>query len=104
MLLPLGVLELTRVPWAYPSLEGWLGVLFLGVFASAAAYLMYSRALRELDASLVGAWLNLDPIVGVLTAVVFLGETLHHWQIAGGVVALAGMGLASTGPSQQAKS
>ena len=38
---------------------------------------------------------NLDPIVGVLTAVILLGETLGLWQVVGGVVALAGMWLAS---------
>jgi drug/metabolite transporter (DMT)-like permease len=102
MLLPLGALELVRVPWTPPSLEAWLGVLFLGVIASAAAYLIYGRALRELDASLVGAYLNLDPIVGVLTAVVFLGETLGASQVGGGIIALAGMWLASVEAPQAA--
>jgi drug/metabolite transporter (DMT)-like permease len=88
-------IELALVPWPDPSLQGWLGTLFLGVIASALAFVVYSRALRELDASLVGAYLNLDPIVGVVTAVILLGETLGVWQVVGGVVALAGMWLAS---------
>jgi drug/metabolite transporter (DMT)-like permease len=95
MVLPAAAVELSLVPWPDPSLQGWLGTLFLGVVASALAFVVYSRALRELDASLVGAYLNLDPIVGVLTAVIFLGEKLGLWQISGGVVALAGMWLAS---------
>jgi drug/metabolite transporter (DMT)-like permease len=95
IVLPAAAVELSLVPWPHPSLQGWLGTLFLGVVASALAFVVYSRALRELDASLVGAYLNLDPIVGVLTAVIFLGETLGLWQISGGVVALAGMWLAS---------
>jgi drug/metabolite transporter (DMT)-like permease len=100
MLLPLSLLELAIVPWPDPSLEAWLGIAFLGTVASAAAYVAYGYALRELDASLVGAYANLDPIVGVLAAVVFLGEALHGWQIAGGIIALCGMWLASTnGPT-----
>jgi drug/metabolite transporter (DMT)-like permease len=95
IVLPAAAVELSLVPWPDPSLQGWLGTLFLGVVASALAFVVYSRALRELDASLVGAYLNLDPIVGVLTAVIFLGETLGLWQISSGVVALAGMWLAS---------
>jgi drug/metabolite transporter (DMT)-like permease len=95
MVLPAAAVELSLVPWPDPSLQGWLGTLFLGVVASALAFVVYSRALRELDASLVGAYLNLDPIVGVLTAVIVLGETLRLWQVSGGVVALAGMWLAS---------
>jgi drug/metabolite transporter (DMT)-like permease len=85
-------------PHAQPAavrLQGWLGTLFLGVVASAAVFVVYNRVLRELDASVVAPYLNLDPIVGVLTAAVFLGETLGAWQILGGVVALAGMWLAS---------
>jgi hypothetical protein len=95
MILPAAAVELALVPWPDPSLQGWLGTLFLGGIASALAFVVYSRALRELDASLVGAYLNLDPIVGVLTAVILLGEALGVWQVVGGVVALAGMWLAS---------
>jgi drug/metabolite transporter (DMT)-like permease len=95
MMLPLAALELWHGPWPSPSLQGWLGTAFLGVVASALAFVVYSRVLRELEASVVGAWLNLDPIVGVATAVLFLGETLGAGQILGGVVALGGMWLAS---------
>jgi drug/metabolite transporter (DMT)-like permease len=43
----------------------------------------------------VGVLTNLDPIVGVLTAVIFLGETLGPLQILGGVAGLGGMVLAT---------
>ena len=96
MIAPLAAFELAQSPWQAPSSQAWLSVIFLGVAASALAYIAYGYALRELDASLVGAFINLDPIVGVLTAVVFLGETLHSGQMLGGALALAGMWLAST--------
>lgn len=96
MIVPLAAYELAETPWRTPSLQAWGGVLFLGIVASALAYIVYGRALRELEASLVGALINLDPIVGVITAVIFLGETLHGGQLVGGTVALAGMWLAST--------
>lgn len=96
MIVPFAVMELAETPWRAPSLQAWAGVLFLGILASALAYIAYGWALRELDASLVGALINLDPIVGVMTAVMFLGETLHGGQIVGGVIALIGMWLAST--------
>ena len=96
MLAPLSGIELLYSPLDMPSTQAWLGMLFLGVIASALAYIVYSFALRELDASLVGVFTNLDPIVGVLTAVVFLGESLHGGQMLGGVLALVGMWLASS--------
>ena len=95
MQLPLAALELMGAPWPAPSLKGWLGVLFLGVIASAVAFVVYNWALRELDASLVGVFINLDPVVGVLTAVLVLGETLGIGEAVGGVIAFAGMWLAS---------
>ena len=95
ILLPFAGWELARDGWPGVSTAGWLGVLFLGVVASGLAYLVYSWALRYLEASVVGVLSNFDPIVGVLSAVLFLGEVLGPWQIVGGVAALGGMGLAS---------
>jgi drug/metabolite transporter (DMT)-like permease len=102
MLLPFATIELLQSPILRPTLEGWLGTLFLGAIASALAYVVYSWALRELDASIVGAYFTLDPIVGVLTAVVFLGEGLTGRQVVGAAIALIGMWLAaSTPPSRE---
>lgn len=95
ILLPLAAFELQRSAWTTPSAQAWSGVLFLGLVASAAAYIVYSRVLQVLDASLVGVYSNLDPIVGVLMAVLFLGENLHLGQIVGGAIAFAGMWLAT---------
>jgi drug/metabolite transporter (DMT)-like permease len=97
MLAPLAAIEVfVAGSWQRaPSLQGWLGFVFLSVVASALAFVVYGRVLRELDASLVGAYTNLDPIIGVLTAVIVLGEPLNVPQMVGGVIALAGMWLAS---------
>ena len=63
MLLPLAAVELLRNPMPWPSLQAWLGTLFLGAAASALAYVMYNQVLRVLEASLVAAWFTLDPLV-----------------------------------------
>ncbi|MFL5548212.1 MAG: DMT family transporter [Gemmatimonadales bacterium] len=97
MLLPLSIIELLQGPIPRPTAAGWLSVLFLGAVASALAYVAYSWVLRELDASLVGAYFTLDPIVGVATAVLFLGEVLSGRQVVGAGVALIGMWLAASG-------
>ena len=78
------------------TLSGGLSVLYLGVISSAAAYLLYNRALRSLGASQVAAFLNLMPIVGVATAVLFLRERIVPAAILGGVLVLAGVWLASS--------
>jgi drug/metabolite transporter (DMT)-like permease len=96
LMIPPALWELRHGAWPHPSLSAWLGTLFLGVVASALAFIVYSVVLRVLDASLVGVFVNLDPIIGVLTAVVFLGESLRVWQLGGAAVAIAGLWLASS--------
>ncbi len=78
LLLPPSALEIASAGWPATTADGWLGVIYLAVFASAGAYALYNFALRELDASTVGAFANIDPLVGVLTAFLFLGETLFR--------------------------
>lgn len=94
--LPLVLVELDELPSpGEVSPQAWMSVAWLGLAASAFAILVYNRALRVLDASLVGTYINLVPIVGLVSAVLFLGETLHGWQVVGAVLALAGMWLAA---------
>jgi drug/metabolite transporter (DMT)-like permease len=97
LLAPLSAAELRGSDWHWttPSASGWLGLAFLAVVASALAYVVFARALRELDASLIGALANLDPVVGMIVAVVFLGEVMLPGQIGGGAIAFVGMWLAS---------
>ncbi len=96
MLVPFAAVELLQGPTPRPGLDAWLATLFLGAVASAIAYVWYNLALRELDASLVGAYFTLDPIIGVVTAILFLGEVLRGGQVAGGMIALAGMWMAAS--------
>lgn len=98
VLLPAIPVEYTVRGFAATSTYGWLGVLYLGVLGSAACYALYNFALRSLDASTVGVYTNIDPVVGVACAFVFLGETLSPAQIAGALVVFAGIWLASIAP------
>jgi hypothetical protein len=50
----------------------------------------------------VRVYLDIDMIAGVITATVFVRDTLRARQVLGGVNALAGMGLASTDEARHA--
>lgn len=91
MMVPGMVLELWHRPFPAIAPSGWLAILYLGAVCSALGYVVYSYALRHRDASEVGTWTNLVPIVGVGTSVAFLGETLLLLQLLGGALALVGM-------------
>lgn len=95
-LLPAAAVELWRLP-ALPviSLNGWLSVIYLGVFSSAVCYILYNRVLKTLSGVQVGNFMNFDPVVGALIAILFLNEKISPWQIAGGVLVLTGVILTS---------
>lgn len=95
LLLPAVVIEL----WDHkiPVLSGnaWAAVIYLGVFASALCYILYANALKTLSATQVGSFLNLDPVIGAIIAFIFLKDKITAWQIAGGLLVLAGIWLSS---------
>jgi drug/metabolite transporter (DMT)-like permease len=73
----------------------WMIVVYLGAISSALCYLLYNQALQSLPAALVGNFLNLDILVGVVIAVLFLHETITPWQIVGAALILSGLFLSS---------
>ena len=73
---------------------------YLGAVASGLGYMLYSAALKHVDASEAGVYTNLIPIVGVITGVM-LGEPLSLRAIIGGVVVLVGVWLTSRQPQAE---
>ena len=84
--------------WLPTSGVALLSVAHLGVLCSVVAFLLYARGLRGLDASAAVSVMNLVPILGVLFAVVLLGEPLGLLQVLGGVVVVAGVTLSVRDP------
>jgi drug/metabolite transporter (DMT)-like permease len=102
MLVPAALIEAAGKPVPAISSASWLRILYLGGLASAAGYLLYGRALRDLDASLVGAFVNLAPVIGVVSGVVILGEAIAPIAIVGGALVLLGVWLSSRQASVRA--
>jgi drug/metabolite transporter (DMT)-like permease len=98
MLVPLAAFEVGAEGMPNVDLQGWLGMVYLGAGASGAAYLMYSTALKHVDASEAGVYTNLIPIVGVITGMM-LGDPLSARAIIGGMVVLVGVWLTSRQPA-----
>lgn len=48
--------------------------ILFGALASGSGYLLYNRALRDLEATQVGTFVNLVPVVGVASGVAILGR------------------------------
>ncbi|MDI6711665.1 MAG: DMT family transporter [Anaerosomatales bacterium] len=85
-----------------PGLAGRLGsapldavtaAVYLGVFPGALAYLLYSRALAKLPASVASSFLYVQPVLAAIIAWAWIGEIPRPLTVAGGAVALAGVAL-----------
>lgn len=73
--------------------DGWIGVIFLGVFCSGLAYIAWYDALQAIAASQVGAFLYLEPLVAVVVAAAILAEPITGFSLLGGAVILLGVWL-----------
>jgi drug/metabolite transporter (DMT)-like permease len=82
---------------AHLTLNGWLGVLFLGVFCSGLAYIFWYDALQILPAAQAGAFVYLEPFVTVIVAALLLSEAITLPALAGGLVILMGVWMVQRG-------
>ncbi len=89
MLSPFALSEMGQ--WQIPSSLACLSILYLGIMCSAITYLLYNYALKELAASQVSTFLNLVPVIGVMSAVFLLDEQIYSIQIVGGAIILVGV-------------
>ena len=83
-------LALHRALWGF-SAHAYLALLGLGLVSQVAGWLAINYALGHMPASIVSVTLLGQPVLTALFAVPLLGETLTGNQIAGGIVALAGI-------------
>ncbi|WP_242876309.1 DMT family transporter [Desulfosporosinus hippei] len=84
--IPLSLLEYKE--WKPFSLTALSNLLFLAVFCSVVGYLLYIYALKRLDVALTTIYLNLIPVVGVLSGYLFLKESILPIQLIGGLITL----------------
>ncbi len=89
--LPLALLEAGA--WKPLSLAGLLGALYLGIFCSVAAFILYGIGLKSLDPGSAVSLLNLVPVFGLVLAVVGLKEQVTFIQVLGGLIVVAGVTL-----------
>lgn len=97
IVLPFGLPTLVGFDWTRLSWRGWAGMLYMAVFASVVAYLIFYYALKFISASRVIAFSYLHPVLATLGGVILLAEPVTHHLIVGGGLVLAGVYLAERG-------
>jgi drug/metabolite transporter (DMT)-like permease len=74
------------VPW-----PAWAAILYMGLFGSAVAYVLYYWLLRYLEASQLSAFTYLLPVLASILGILALGEKGSWTQVLGGALALGGV-------------
>jgi drug/metabolite transporter (DMT)-like permease len=73
------------------------GALYLAVVITALGYLAWNYALERVPAPRAAIFLNIQPLVGALLGVHYLGEAFTAFTVTGGILILAGLSLALKG-------
>jgi uncharacterized membrane protein len=90
------ILTIVSLLWepsmSFGKLSGtWPQLLFLVSVPTIFAYIAYTSSLRYIEASRAAIVANTEPVVGVLTAVVFLKEIMDWPQVLGVLIVMSGV-------------
>lgn len=92
-MVPLAATESDRIAgmqWT-PGVIG--GCLYVAIFPSLIAYLLYNRAVAELGPGVAGQAISLMPLFGAGLAALLLSEPLHGYHAAGMMLIAAGLAI-----------
>ncbi len=89
-LVPPGVVEAILLGAPDLGAQGWLVLAYLGAVASALPIFLWNFALRYVPASAAALYINLVPVVGLVSALLF-GERAGAAQLLGGTLAVVGV-------------
>jgi drug/metabolite transporter (DMT)-like permease len=99
LLVPLTIRQCLHLDWHSVALSGWLGMIYMALGSSVAAYTIFYWVLRYMTASRVGAVSYFQPVVVVLLSMAFLGERPSRMLLGGTTLVLTGVLLAERGRS-----
>nr|WP_281260572.1 DMT family transporter [Alkalicoccus saliphilus] len=71
--------------------EAVTGIIYLGIFPSVVALLLFNRAVHLLGASMSSIFLNLLPVFTMAGAALWLGEAITIHQVTGALLVMAGV-------------
>ena len=73
------------------SLQGWITVIYLGIFPTVIGYLAWSYVLTQISTSQAVSYLYFSPLIATLIGWVWLGEIPELLAFVGGLIALFGV-------------
>jgi drug/metabolite transporter (DMT)-like permease len=98
MMLPFYLWEIAAGATIRGGLASYAAMAYTAVLPSFIAYLFLNRAVELIGAGRAGQSSHLVPVLGMVLAVLFLGERFHLYHVLGTAAAAAGIFLASLQP------
>jgi|AntRauTorcE11898_2_1112593.scaffolds.fasta_scaffold03757_3 drug/metabolite transporter (DMT)-like permease len=87
----IGLPSILTLDWASVSYPAYGGLLYSGLLAIGAAYLIWNYGLKTVGAIHTATYQNLVPVLGLIFGVVLLGESLTWVQYFGSALVIAGI-------------
>ena len=89
--IPLGAMSLSSIDLAAVPSNIWLICIYIAIGATAGSYLLNAWALQKVDPSTVAVFVYLQPLIGFILAVIFLGEKIDFRFIIAALLVFAGV-------------
>lgn len=97
--LPPAVIEALIVDeYRWPTLEGWLIVVYVAVFPSCISQIFFMRGVDLIGPGRAGVYTNLVPVFAAAMAVGLLGQAFHAYHAVALVAVIGGIALAQRTP------
>ena len=89
--LPLLAWEVASGGFFWPTLQGWLIIVYVGLLPSFVSQITFIRAVELIGPARAGVFYNLTPVFGPALAVLLLGEPLRSYHVAALAMVLGGI-------------
>lgn len=86
-----GLFQQQPLPWGEIPASAWWTLLYLGTAVTLGAYGLFNFGVSRIPASRASLFINLIPVVAVVTGWLLLDEHLTFWPLVGTVVILFGV-------------
>lgn len=96
--IPLVIWEMLSRPLMQIDTSNVLALVYVAVFPSTLAYFCFNRGVQLIGANRAATMFHLVPVFGSAMAIVFLGEQMHLFHLAGYALVLSGVILAAKKP------
>lgn len=97
-IVPLYLFEIASGQVVEPTPVNLASIAYVGIFASVVAFAAWNSGIRRIGAQTGGQFIHLMPVFSTILAVIFLGERLQGFHLAGIALIVAGILCATLQP------